>query len=118
MFGLQIELEPVADGVVGRFFVKQDHQGPPGVAHGGVIAAALDEAMALAVHAEGIGACTRSLALELSAPAALGTFVGLEARIDERSEGRLEVSAEATGDGGERVAAATATFDSKDLDSV
>jgi acyl-coenzyme A thioesterase PaaI-like protein len=108
----------VADGVVGRFFVKQDHQGPPGVAHGGVIAAALDEAMALAVHAEGVGAWTRSLALELSAPAAVGTFVRLEARIDERSERGLNAHAEATGDGGERVAAATATFVRRDLDSV
>ena len=104
--------------MAGRFFVKQDHQGPPGVAHGGVIAAALDEAMALAVHAEGIGAWTRSLRLELSAPAAVGTFVRIEARIDERGERRLEVSAEATGDGGERVAAATATFVRRDLDSV
>jgi acyl-coenzyme A thioesterase PaaI-like protein len=103
--------------VAGRFFVKQDHQGPPGVAHGGVIAAALDEAMALAVHAEGIGAWTRSLRLELSAPAAVGTFVHVEARIDVRSERRLEPRAEATG-GGERVAAATATFVRRDLDSV
>ncbi len=118
IFGLQIELEPVADGVVGRFFVKQDHQGPPGVAHGGVIAAALDEAMALAVHAEGIGAWTRTLRVELSAPAAVGTFVRVEARIDERGERRLETSAEATGDDGERVAAATAAFVRRDLDSV
>src|SRR4051794_7815661 len=47
LFGLQLELEPSDGGVAGRFFVKQDHQGPPGFAHGGVIATALDEAMAL-----------------------------------------------------------------------
>jgi rhamnulokinase len=47
LFGLQLELEREPDGSVrGRFFVKQDHQGPPGVAHGGVLAAALDEAAA------------------------------------------------------------------------
>jgi acyl-coenzyme A thioesterase PaaI-like protein len=43
LFGLQLELEPATGGgVEGRFFVKQDHQGPPGYAHGGVLAAALD----------------------------------------------------------------------------
>src|SRR5947199_932095 len=54
LFGLQLELERRPEGgVAGRFFVKQDHQGPPGYAHGGVIAAALDEAMSLVLHAEG-----------------------------------------------------------------
>ena len=34
-FGLQLELERRPEGgVAGRFFVKQDHQGPPGYAHG------------------------------------------------------------------------------------
>ena len=52
LFGIQLELEPVGDGgVAGRFFLKQDHQGPPGVGHGGIVATALDEAMALSVHA-------------------------------------------------------------------
>ena len=54
LFGLQLELEPgAAGGVEGRFFVKQDHQGPPGFAHGGVLTAALDEAMALVLHGQG-----------------------------------------------------------------
>src|SRR5215210_3384627 len=54
LFGLQLELEPRADGgVERRFFVKQDHQGRPGFAHRGVLAAALDEAMALLLHGQG-----------------------------------------------------------------
>src|SRR4051812_11893123 len=62
LFGLQIELERRAGGgVEGRFFVKQDHQGPPGFAHGGVIAAALDEAMALLLHGQGTYALTGRL---------------------------------------------------------
>ena len=110
LFGLQIELEPVEEGVAGRFFVKQDYQGPPGVAHGGVVAAALDEAMALAVHAGGIRAVTGRLELALEQPAAVGTFVRVEGRIDRRRDGDVEASAVATGEGGERVARATATF--------
>ena len=54
LFGLQLELERRPEGgVAGRFFVKQDHQGPPGYAHGGVIATALDEAMSLVLHDQG-----------------------------------------------------------------
>ena len=82
--------------MAGRFFVKQDHQGPPGFAHGGVIAAALDEAMSLLLHGQGTFALTGRLEVELLAPAPVGTFVAVEADVD-RVEGReLQVSATAT----------------------
>lgn len=113
-----MELDPVGEGVSGRFFVKQDHQGPPGVAHGGVVSAALDEAMALVVHAEGLEARTGRLDVALHAPAPVGTFVRVEARIDGRTERKLETSASARGDDGRRVASASATFVLGDLDSV
>ncbi|HEX8743401.1 MAG TPA: PaaI family thioesterase [Thermoleophilaceae bacterium] len=95
LFGLQLE----SDGVSGRFFVKQDHQGPPGFAHGGIIAAALDEAMALALHAQGRDARTKRLEVRYLAPVPVGVFVevgttagGAEARVDGK------VVAEATAD--------------------
>jgi acyl-coenzyme A thioesterase PaaI-like protein len=92
LFGLQLELEhDPRGGLSGRFFLKQDHQGPPGNAHGGVIAAALDEAMSLAIHAEGVHALTQRLELQLQAPAPIGTFVALEASIT-RQEGRTIVA--------------------------
>jgi acyl-coenzyme A thioesterase PaaI-like protein len=75
LFGLQLELQRGGDGVEGRFFVKQDHQGPDGNAHAGVLAAALDEAMA---HAAG-GPATR-LDIQLVAPVPVGTFVSVRAR--------------------------------------
>jgi acyl-coenzyme A thioesterase PaaI-like protein len=99
LFGLQLELEATGDGVAGRFFVKQDHQGPPGFAHGGVLAAALDEAMSLAVHAEGVYALTRKIEIELHEPAPLGTFVRLKATVDRRRGNKLWVSAAAFGEG-------------------
>jgi acyl-coenzyme A thioesterase PaaI-like protein len=75
LFGLQLELSPEPDGALaGRFFVKQDHQGPPGFAHGGVMGTALDEAMALVVHHAGIYALTRRLEVDLLAPAPVGSF--------------------------------------------
>jgi acyl-coenzyme A thioesterase PaaI-like protein len=102
VFGLHVELEPrESGGVEGRFFVKQDHQGPPGLGHGGILAAALDEAMALAIHAEGTLAYTTRLEVELRAPARIGTFVRLEAWIERRDDGPIEARARAyaAGDG-------------------
>ena len=101
LFGLQLELERRAGGgVAGRFFVKQDHQGPPGYAHGGVIAAALDEAMALVLHAAGTYALTGRLEVDLEAPAPVGSFVELEADVDSTEGGTLTLVATATGEGG------------------
>jgi acyl-coenzyme A thioesterase PaaI-like protein len=102
LFGLQMELESDgADGVRGRFFVKQDHQGPPGTAHGGVVGAALDEAMALLLHAEGVAAVTTRLEIDLSRPAPVGEFVEVSARIAGRDGRRIELEAVAGGEGGE-----------------
>jgi acyl-coenzyme A thioesterase PaaI-like protein len=111
LFGLQLELEPAPDGgVEGRFFVKQDHQGPPGYAHGGVIAAALDEAMALLVFDRGTLALTGRLEIDLLAPAPVGTFVRVSARLEEEGERSLRLVAEAAGDDDRRLAAARGTF--------
>jgi acyl-coenzyme A thioesterase PaaI-like protein len=110
LFGLQLELQRREDGgVAGRFFVKQDHQGPPGFAHGGVIAAALDEAMSLLLHGTGIFALTGRLEIELRAPAAVGTFVQVEADVAETDGRRVDLTASATGEDGP-VASARATF--------
>jgi acyl-coenzyme A thioesterase PaaI-like protein len=110
LFGLQLELERREEGgVAGRFFVKQDHQGPPGFAHGGVIAAALDEAMSLLLHGAGTFALTGRLEIELRAPAAVGTFVQIEADVVETEGRRAVLSATATGEDGP-VASARGTF--------
>jgi acyl-coenzyme A thioesterase PaaI-like protein len=110
LFGLQLELERVEGGVAGRFFVKQDHQGPPGLAHGGIVGTALDEAMALAVHAEGILALTTRLDIGLERAVAVGAFVDVTARIESRAGGRLHVAAEALDERGRRCAHARGEF--------
>jgi acyl-coenzyme A thioesterase PaaI-like protein len=109
LFGLQLELERTGDGVAGRFFVKQDHQGPPGYAHGGVLATALDEAMALLLHDEGTRALTARLEVDLHAPAPVGSYVEVSAEVAERSGRRLVLSATASNEGGV-IASARGTF--------
>jgi acyl-coenzyme A thioesterase PaaI-like protein len=110
LFGLQLELERRPEGgVAGRFFVKQDHQGPPGYAHGGVIAAALDEAMALLLHEQGTYALTGRLEVELKAPAPVGAFVEVEADVEAVEGGKLSLRAAAAGEDGP-IATAQGTF--------
>jgi uncharacterized protein (TIGR00369 family) len=111
LFGLQLEVEPSSDGgVSGRFFVKQDHQGPPGYAHGGVIAAALDEAMALLLFGEGTFAVTGGLEIDLLAPAPVGAFVEVSARREGVGERTVKLAAEARGEDDKTLATATGTF--------
>jgi len=110
LFGLQLELERrPGGGVAGRFFVKQDHQGPPGYAHGGVIASALDEAMALLLHDQGTLALTGRLEVDLKAPAPVGSFVEVEADVEAVEGRRVHVAARASGEHGP-VATARGTF--------
>ncbi len=88
LFGLQLE--------GGRFFVKQDHQGEPGQAHGGILAAALQEAIELAA-----GTAVTRIEVRLLRPAPVGTFVELEVGRDgAHATARVEdeVVAEAVAD--------------------
>jgi acyl-coenzyme A thioesterase PaaI-like protein len=78
VFGLGLEAERDDAGVVrGRFFVKQDHQGPGGTAHPGVLAAALIEGMALAQQ-EGLVPLSR-VSMDIRETPPIGTFVTVEA---------------------------------------
>jgi acyl-coenzyme A thioesterase PaaI-like protein len=91
--------------------VKQDHQGPPGFAHGGVIAAALDEAMSLAVQGTGTLALTSRIEVDLRAPVPVGSFAEVESRLERRDEGRLELTAVLRdADGGREYARARGIF--------
>jgi acyl-coenzyme A thioesterase PaaI-like protein len=110
LFGLQMEVEPAGERrVAGRFFVKQDHQGPPGVGHGGIVSTALDEAMALLVHSEGEHAVTRRLEVDLLGPAPVGSFGDVAAWVEADEGRRLTLTAELHADG-QLVARAHGTF--------
>ncbi len=101
LFGLLLEVEATEPGeVAGRCFIKQDHQGPDrGSAHEGVVAAALCEAMALAC---GVDARTVAFEVTLSAPAPVGVFLELEARVESSDDRLTHASAIATADGATR----------------
>ena len=98
LFGLLADLEQREDGVVtGRCFIKQDHQGPePGMAHEGIVTAALTEAMSFAC-----GPTMRPSSLELAVDERLpvGRHLELEARVAVRSDDEMRASATARFEG-------------------
>jgi acyl-coenzyme A thioesterase PaaI-like protein len=113
LFGLQLELSAEPDGALaGRFFVKQDHQGPPGYAHGGIMGTALDEAMALVVHHAGIYALTRRFEVDLLGPAPVGAFGHVRAWLasDDGRVLQLESELRAESSDGELLAHAAGVF--------
>ena len=97
LFGLLLKVDEVGpDGVAGRCFVKQDHQGPDrGNAHEGVVSAALCEAMALAC---GLGARAQSFEVSLAAHAPFGAYLEVQARVERREGPIAYAAATATAD--------------------
>jgi hypothetical protein len=90
LFGVLAEVEQTGPGAVaGRCFIKQDHQGSKrGVAHQGIVAAALSEAMAFAC---GPDARAEEFELHLVSDAPVGAW--LELRAQTGGGGRAEASA-------------------------
>lgn len=110
--GLRLELEPRGDDrLVGGFLLREELQGPPAHAHGGILAAALDEAMSLLVHARGTTARTGQLEVRYHRPAAVNQYLTVEARLMGVEGRRFEVEAEVRPPGGsDPLASSRATF--------
>jgi acyl-coenzyme A thioesterase PaaI-like protein len=109
VFGLLAELETNPSGSLsGRCFIKQDHQGAdPGIAHEGVVIAALSEAMSLAC-----GKDARMLILEvrIDGRVPVGDFLHLQAQlIGERAGDVTQARATATAEG-TQIASARGSF--------
>lgn len=96
--------------LVGRAWFGLGAQGPPGHAHGGAIAAVLDEAMGAAAWVAGHIAVAARLDTNFQRMVPLGTDATLEARV-EREEGRKIWTAGTLVDaGGTPFASATGLF--------
>jgi acyl-coenzyme A thioesterase PaaI-like protein len=108
LFGLLLDAERRPDGsVAGRCFVKQDHQGAVrGFAHDGLVAAALEEAMALTC---GPDARAHAVTVGYVGAVAVGEFLQVEASILARADDELTLTASASAEG-QIVAKARGTY--------
>ena len=96
--------------MTGEFVPRRSHQGYPGLAHGGIAAAALDEAMGWAMYAAGAWAMTARMEVRYRRPLPLGEPALVTAEVS-RDRGRwLHVEGEVRSAGGELLAEAKALF--------
>jgi acyl-coenzyme A thioesterase PaaI-like protein len=87
---IEIALEKGADGerrVVGRVTFGEAYEGPPDSVHGGIVASAFDQMLALACLARGAGGPTATLTVRFRKPTPLRVPLRFEAWVD-RIEGR------------------------------
>lgn len=108
--GLRIQFRIEGRRVSGQFETRQVHQGYPGLAHGGIAAAAIDEAMGWAMYAAGAWAMTARLEIKYRRPLPLGRPLQVSAEA-VRDRGRwLEVEGRLRVVGGPLVAEAKGLF--------
>ena len=77
--------------IVARTWFGPDAEGPPGHAHGGAIAAVLDEVMGVAVWESGYRVVSASLDIRFHAPVPLGTDTAVRAELTEVDGRRVRV---------------------------
>ena len=107
--GLHMEMAGKGMHVKGSFLVGEHHQGAPALAHGGVIAAAMDEAMGFLLWQLESLAVTAHLEVDFVRPVPMGSRLDLDGEV-ERVEGR-KIHARMTGSiDGEVVARSKALF--------
>lgn len=85
------------------------HQGGPGIAHGGIVGAALDEACGLLATWHRFPAVTARITIRYRKPAPIGKALQVTARVDADRGRKIEVSG-ALHDGDELLAEAEGTF--------
>ncbi len=86
--GLKLSFDSKDGKAVSEVIFKEHHQGWAGIVHGGVIASALDEAMAYALGSLGVeSGVTASLSVRFKKPVRIGEPYHLEAEVVE-FEGR------------------------------
>lgn len=108
--GMHIQFRVEGERVIGQFRTRPEHQGFPGVAHGGVAAAVLDEAMGWAMYAASAWAVTAKMEVKYRRPLPLGQRFTVRGEV-LRSRGRwLEAAAEILSESGEVMAEARGLF--------
>jgi len=80
--------------VISEFVVTPDHEGAPGLAHGGILTAALDETQATLLWLLRMPAVTARLETDFLAPVPIGSIVRIEASCLGLADRKIYTSAE------------------------
>lgn len=107
--GLKLEMRGAGDRVAGSFVVREHHQGAPGLAHGGVLAAAVDEGMGYLLWLLMAPAVTGHLEIDYRKPVPVGSRVELHGFVEKQQDRKIYARMQGTLDG-EIALEATAIF--------
>jgi len=108
--GLHVQFEIEGSKVKGIVHLRGVHQGWPGVAHGGIAAAVMDEALGWAMYAAGAWAMTARMEVKYRRPLPLGEELIVRAEALRDRGRRLEGEASISTASGEVLAEAKAVF--------
>jgi acyl-coenzyme A thioesterase PaaI-like protein len=92
--GLKIAFEVNGDGIVAEFTSNENHEGPPGFVHGGVLAAILDEAISYVARGSmqyGILTMRETIAFRNASP--IGEKLKVEAEVTKEKNRAFVVTA-------------------------
>ena len=103
---------PAAEGAetyAAEVTFRDEHQGGPGIAHGGIVGAALDEAGGLLATWHRFPTVTARIAIRYRRPARINVPLAVSARVTGERGRRIEIAGELR-DGDELLAEAEGTF--------
>jgi acyl-coenzyme A thioesterase PaaI-like protein len=103
--GYHLPVRRDGEEVRASFAFGPAHEGGPGLAHGGAVAAVCDDLLGHVLTLVGVPAVTRSLQVEYLAPVVLGQAHELRARLVEHDGRTLWIEGEGTVDGAVRFTA-------------
>jgi acyl-coenzyme A thioesterase PaaI-like protein len=108
--GLHMHFKVEGEWASSIFVAKREHQGYPGLVHGGIVSALLDEAMGWATYGRGVWAVTGRMEMRFRGIVPIDEELRVRGRI-KRDRGRtLEVIAELRDSEGTLLAEAEALF--------
>jgi acyl-CoA hydrolase len=95
--------------VLGRFAITEDHQGAPGLAHGGVLSLAFDEVLGYLTFLIGRPAVTARLQTSFTRPVPVGSTLFINAQVTGMSNRKLYTEASGCLDAADGPLAASAS---------
>lgn len=108
--GFQLRCHATEEGVAGRFRLDTRHEGGPGVAHGGVVAAVLDDLLGYLLYRLGRPMVTARLEIDYRRPVLLDVEVDASAEITSIDGRKVWTRGELCGGDGSVLAEARGLF--------
>ena len=106
--GLRLSFAHDGDALITRFVPEEDHEGWPGIVHGGIIATLLYEVLENYPYQQGIVALMKRMDTNLRRPGKTGVEIVARAWLAGRSETEIQVSATLTDNDGTLLAEGSA----------